>query len=101
MSAFEVRVGKKSKASAKQGAEPPAERKPIHPGIQKYPQSDRCLKCYVFLRWSRFGNSGELSLAFCECGLWVFEHRHDVVRWIRFSSAPALLGVGPLFATER
>jgi hypothetical protein len=98
MSEFKVRVGKSKKsAGANGGAEPPRERKVIHPGLQQVATSICCLKCGDFLEWSNF--SEKMLVSACSCGLW-FKNTRQLVRWIRWSSAPSMLG-NELLSFER
>ena len=98
MSDFKVKVGKT--AGAKQGAKPPAERKPVHPGLQQIGTDIRCLKCGDFLDCSSFGRHGVFSVAICRCGLW-FNDRDFKVRWLRWSSEPFFTDGNPIFAPKR
>lgn len=81
MSKFDVKVGK----GKKPGLKAPAERKSIHPGLQRLAVSIRCLGCGTFLEWVNFSEA--MLISTCDCGIW-FKDSRQFVRWVRWSSTP-------------
>jgi len=66
----------------------PRERRVIHPGLDVFPMSYRCRKC--FAHFDFLSDSG--TEASCECGIWVLCADTVNVRLIRFSSGLYLPG---------
>lgn len=92
------------RAGREEDARPPREKKPrkriaIHPGLVQVGKSDRCLRCDRYLDWDGVGLHRTLSVAICECGIWLMTSRLEV-RWLRFSSEPFMIGTGPVYAPK-
>ena len=86
-----LRAGREEDAHPPKPEKKSKDRKIIHPGLERLATSDRCLKCNWYLDWFSAGFNKCLSIAVCDCGIWVMTGRLEI-RWMRFSSDPFMIG---------